>query len=115
MPSETTSSPPTSQQMLALLCLPVPAHLTPPQIRGADCVWCGMQLHGDTAVDLGQRYNSIVGVVGRWFPQGCRPCTLKPLLALYYDHCRCCEQCVDDASLCETRRTLRKLALELRR
>ncbi|MFE1882658.1 hypothetical protein [Streptomyces diastatochromogenes] len=100
---------------LTLLQLPAPAALTAAQLRGAHCVWCAAELHGDTAVDLEPRHDDIKGVPGRWYPRGCRPCTRKPLLLLVRTHPGECEQCTDDASLCETRRALRALALELRR
>ncbi|SEC05341.1 hypothetical protein SAMN04490357_1061 [Streptomyces misionensis] len=115
MPSDTVSSPPSTAALLAHLELPAPSRLTAPQVRGAHCVWCGVQLEGATAVDLGQRYEAIHGVVGRWFPRSCRPCTLPYALTAYKTHWATCEQCVDDETLCETQRGLRALALELRR
>ncbi|MEU6577581.1 hypothetical protein [Streptomyces sp. NPDC046805] len=100
----------------ALTALPLPRAmlLSPTQLRGAGCVWCDSELHGDTAQDLGQRYESILGVVGRWFPRGCRACTLKATLAQYKAHPGACKECVDDPTRCEVRRGLRALALELR-
>ncbi|MEV6833452.1 hypothetical protein AB0N17_02805 [Streptomyces sp. NPDC051133] len=111
----TTAAPTAQRKTLASLELPGTARLTAEQLRGADCVWCGTELHGDTSVDLEQRYNSIAGVVGRWFPRGCRRCTLQTVLAAYKTHQGSCEQCVDDPTLCDTHRALRRLALELRR
>lgn len=95
-----------------LLDLPAPATMNPAQLRGAHCVSCTAELHGDTAVDLEPRQDSIYGVVGRWYPRGCRGCSLRLVLALVRTHSGACEQCADDATLCETRRAL---ALELRR
>ncbi|MFJ9822285.1 hypothetical protein ACIRU3_45115 [Streptomyces sp. NPDC101151] len=105
----------TQPGFLTLLELPAPETLTATQLGGAHCVWCATELHGDTAVDLEPRHDHIKGVPGRWCPRGCRRCTLKPLLALVQVHPGICEQCTDDASLCETRRALRTLARELRR
>ncbi|MFF8430064.1 hypothetical protein ACF07Y_33915 [Streptomyces sp. NPDC016566] len=110
-----TATQTTRSSPLALFQLPAPAALTDAQLRGAHCVWCAAELHGDTAVSLEPRHDSIKGVSGRWYPRGCRSCTLKPLLLLVRTHPGECEQCTDDASLCETRRALRALALELHR
>ncbi|MGW0412987.1 hypothetical protein ACWDZX_17050 [Streptomyces collinus] len=100
---------------LAPLDLPAPTDVTAAQLRGAHCVWCAGELHGDTAVDLEPRHDSINGVPGRWYPRGCRSCILQPVLLLVRTHPGTCEQCTDDATLCETRHALRALALELRR
>ncbi|MFF5435240.1 hypothetical protein ACFY5K_35195 [Streptomyces griseofuscus] len=66
-------------------------------------------------MDLGPRMEPILGIAGRWFPRGCVPCTLQEVLAAYKTHGMSCEQCVDDATLCNVQRALRALALELRR
>lgn len=71
----------TRSKALAALPLPRPQTLGPLQLRGAACVWCSTELHGDTAEDLGQRYGNILGVYGRWFPRGCRECTLAAVQA----------------------------------
>ncbi|MGW0885308.1 hypothetical protein [Streptomyces sp. NPDC002671] len=111
----TTATPSAHSRALASLQLPGTGRLTPAQLRSANCVWCGTELQGDTAVDLGQRYDSILGVVGRWFPRGCRHCTLKPILTSYNGHLGTCKQCMGGPALCQTRRALRALARELRR
>lgn len=115
MSHDTVSSPPSAAVLLASWELPAPSRLTAPQVRGAHCVWCNTRLDGATAVDLGQRFEAILGVFGRWFPRGCRPCTLTQALAAYKAHWGTCEQCTDDPTLCNTHRALRALALELRR
>lgn len=109
MPSDTANSFTSATAALATLTLPTPARLKPAQVRGAACVWCGTVLHGEDAVDLGQRYGSVMGVYGRWFPRGCRACTLAPAQDLYATHKGSCEQCTAEPVLCETRRTLRAL------
>ncbi|WP_432021299.1 hypothetical protein [Streptomyces sp. 1222.5] len=111
----TTATPFAYRKALAAIPMPATARLTAAQLRGAGCVWCAAELHGDTAIDLEQRYNRIVGVPGRWFPRGCSPCSLRAILAVCRTHPQTCEQCVDDPTLCEARRALRALALELRR
>ncbi|MFF7977458.1 hypothetical protein [Streptomyces sp. NPDC007905] len=110
----TTSADPTAKALLSIT-LPGTGTLSPEQLRGAGCVWCMTELHGDSAVDLQQRYDSVLGVVGRWYPRGCQRCSLKAVLAEASRHPRDCEQCQEQPTLCETRRALRALALELRR
>ncbi len=53
--------------------LPCPGILTPRQVRGAACVWCGASLDpGRDDVDLGARRDRALGVV--WFPRACTHC-----------------------------------------
>lgn len=113
MPSDTATSPPSTAAVLAGLVLPAPARLSPPQVRGAACVWCATMVRGGTAVDLGQRYDRILGVPGRWFPRGCRACTKAVVDASVKEHEGTCEQCVDDPDLCETRSAMQALSVEL--
>ncbi|GHH50643.1 hypothetical protein [Streptomyces candidus] len=40
------------------------------QIRGADCVLCGITLSPETAVDLGERVRMEASL--RWFPRACK-------------------------------------------
>jgi hypothetical protein len=114
MPSE-TASPPSTAAILAEIVLPKPVRLSPPQVRGAACVWCAAGLHGDDATDLGQRYDSILGVVGRWFPRGCRECTEVAVTNSGKQHAGSCEQCTDDPALCEKRSAIQAVTAELRR
>lgn len=51
--------------------LPPVDGLTEGQIRGVDCVWCGITLDNGTAVDLRPRPISQAGVGIRWFPRAC--------------------------------------------
>ncbi|MEU2931050.1 hypothetical protein ABZ636_39580 [Streptomyces sp. NPDC007251] len=94
-----------------LILLPPLDDLPDARARGAECVWCGGTLNTATAIDLGERDTD-----GKhWFPRACRPCTRRTVLAARNGHPGRCEQCTDDATLCETRRALHTLTLELRR
>ncbi|MEV5989536.1 hypothetical protein AB0L85_32090 [Streptomyces sp. NPDC052051] len=101
-------------QALEILALPDLATglLTAEQVRGATCVWCGASLNAETAIDFGSRSGTLAGVVALWYPRGCAGCIRKAALTEYNQHPRTCEQCVDAPALCDTRRTLRRLALE---
>ncbi|WP_432021239.1 hypothetical protein [Streptomyces sp. 1222.5] len=102
----------------------VPAHLMPllpmpdldampdARARGAECVWSGEALSTATAVDLGERPSPHGTTL---FLRGCQPCTLRAVLDAHRAHPGTCEQCTDNPTLCETRRALRALALEMRR
>lgn len=108
MSSDRTQQAPPAINALELLPLPDPEALTDAQRRGKDCVWCGIALNAETARDLGER-PAPDGVV--MFPRGCGACTRKAAVLVYNGHSRTCEQCVDDPTLCETRRALRRLSL----
>lgn len=99
--------------LLPLIPLPALGSLPDARARGAECVWLGEPLTAETAVDLGERTSPDSGTT--LFLRGCRRCTLRAALDTHKAHAQSCEQCVDDATLCETRRALRTLALELRR
>ncbi|MBL1108505.1 hypothetical protein JK361_28625 [Streptomyces sp. 5-8] len=79
--------------------------------RGAACLWGGEPLSIATALDLGEHPHEGTTL----FLRGCRVCTLRAALAAHKAHPGMCEQCTDDPSICEIRRGLRRLALELRR
>ncbi|MFI6356983.1 hypothetical protein ACIBJF_30985 [Streptomyces sp. NPDC050743] len=97
--------------LLPLILLPPLEVLSDARARGAECVWGGEPLSTATAIDLGERDTD----GEHWFPRACRRCTLHAVHTARNAHPGRCEQCVDDASLCETRRALHALALELRR
>ncbi|AOR29786.1 hypothetical protein BFF78_00580 [Streptomyces fodineus] len=97
--------------LLPLILLPPLEVLPDARARGAECVWGGEPLSTATAIDLGERKTD----GGHWFPRACRTCTRRAVLAARTSHPGMCEQCTDDATLCETRRALHVLALELRR
>jgi hypothetical protein len=86
--------------------------LTALQVRGAACVWCATTLTIETAVDLGERRGPGGVAV---FPRGCNSCVRAAALRTYGVHTDTCEQCVDNPILCDIRRALRRLALEVRR
>ncbi|MEV5879737.1 hypothetical protein AB0L75_37100 [Streptomyces sp. NPDC052101] len=99
-------------ELLPLIPVPPLNVLPDARARGAECVWGGEPLSTATAIDLGERETDGV----HRFPRACRSCTLRAVLAARRSHHPGqCEQCVDDTALCETRRALHTLALELRR
>ncbi|SEE69794.1 hypothetical protein SAMN05216532_8607 [Streptomyces sp. 2231.1] len=98
--------------VLPLLPLPDLNALPDARARGAECVWSGEPLSTATAIDLGERPSPHGTTL---FLRGCQPCTRRAVRAAHHAHPGTCEQCTDDPTLCETRRALRALALELRR
>ncbi|MFF1381649.1 DUF6415 family natural product biosynthesis protein [Streptomyces sp. NPDC058308] len=54
--------------------LPAVNVLSTGQARGRDCVFCGIILTSDTAVDLGVRDLQRAGEKVHWFPRACRWC-----------------------------------------
>lgn len=98
-----------------LLPLPPLDGLTQQQVRGITCVWDGIALTPDTAIDLGERTMNRLGEPVRWFPRGCRRCTGEAAYRLLLEHAPLCEQCVDDSSNCPTGTGLNRLIREARR
>jgi hypothetical protein len=103
----------TSRRSDVLALLPLPEHdaVSRQQRRGAACVWDAIALTPTTAVDLGARPIRPGGHYV-WFPRGCRRCVGVRARAAIRDHAPSCEQCVDDASQCQTRTALEHLARE---
>lgn len=99
----------------AVVPLPPFSGLTQQQVRGITCVWDGVALTSETAIDLGTRTFNRLGNDVQWFPRGCRSCTTHAMTEAIHDHGPRCEQCTDDASQCSTRRTLEQIAREARR
>lgn len=89
--------------------LPDVAGLSDHQVRGKACVWCGIILAPDTAVDLGPRRIRILDRHVTTYPRGCRACVAEHLPAAQQAHAAGCEQCADAPDVCETARTLRRL------
>ncbi|MET9448093.1 hypothetical protein [Streptomyces cinerochromogenes] len=85
-----------------LLPLPLPEFhtLSQDQARGSTCVWDGVGLSPETAVDLGERSLRRVGGQTSWFPRACRRCALEQAMNALVAHSQECEQCVDDQNLC---------------
>lgn len=100
---------------LELLELPALDTLTERQVRGQTCVWDAAQLHGRAAVDLGEHETKRAGSPVRWFPRGCPRCVADAALRALHAHAPSCEQCVDDAPLCEIGMGLLRLIREHRR
>ncbi|WP_069886614.1 DUF6415 family natural product biosynthesis protein [Streptomyces luteocolor] len=66
--------------------MPLTEHLTSPrlpsvdtlsdgQVRGRDCVHCGVTLSAGAVVDLGPQSVKRCGSEVTWFPRACQPCT----------------------------------------
>lgn len=89
--------------------------LTQAQVRGAACVWCAVMLRTTTAIDLGPREAEFHGSVARWFPRGCRSCTLQSTYLALLEHAQSCDQCEDNPARCEAGRRLRRAVKEARR
>ncbi|WP_329336031.1 hypothetical protein OG252_12945 [Streptomyces sp. NBC_01352] len=104
-------------KVLALLPLPDLNTRTDDQTRGATCVYDGVPLAPTAAVNLGERMSPLNGSTSlmRWFPRACPGCVQKAATAAVREHAGNCEQCVDDASRCDTRIRLEQLAREGRR
>ncbi|WP_406266232.1 hypothetical protein OHT93_09190 [Streptomyces sp. NBC_00191] len=59
----------------ALPDLPAIGTLTQRQQRGMDCVFCGIVLTAETAVDIGgEHFFRRLDMRTRWFPRRCRTC-----------------------------------------
>ncbi|MGV9242602.1 hypothetical protein [Streptomyces sp. NPDC003710] len=112
MSEATDTAPPWGR---AALPLPSVGDLREKQQRGTECVWCAEHLTAETAVDLGERRIRVLDSHVTAFPRGCRPCTATAAYRALLDHAPSCEQCVDDASSCETGKALRRLMREGRR
>lgn len=87
--------------LLALLTLPDLDSLSEQQVRGAACVWDGIVLTAETAVDLGTRTAARAGQDVPWFPRACRGCVHTAARLQFVTHIPCCEQCADEVSECE--------------
>ena len=98
--------------ILELLELPALETVADGQSRGADCVWCTYgPLTTEMAVALGERKSR--GVTR--FPRACPPCAAAHAHAALFKHAPTCEQCVDEAEVCEVGRVLYRLIREGRR
>lgn len=78
---------------LAALQLPSLDGLTEQQVRGVTCVWDGIVLTPETAVDLGPRPQRRLDGHYQWFPRACLGCVSERALAALHDHCVNCDQC----------------------
>jgi hypothetical protein len=75
-------------------------------------VWCDAHLSAETAVDLGERRIRVLDSSVTAFPRGCRRDAGVAAYRALLDHAPSCEQCVDDATGCETGTLLRRLIRE---
>lgn len=81
------------QQVLAALILPPLTGLTEAQVRGTTCVWDGIALTPETAVDLGPvRMKRLHGHY-QWFPRGCKRCVGDRAYSALFLHARDCRTC----------------------
>jgi hypothetical protein len=105
----------TTIDALALLTLPDLDGLSEAQVRGRACVWTGVILTAETAVDLGPRTASRAGGSVPWFPRATGPAVHRAAHREILDHGARCEQCADDFYQCPTGLALWRLAREYRR
>lgn len=98
-----------------LLPLPSLDYMSERQLRGMVCVWGGEELVNGMAVDLGPRTKKRLGGTYQIFPRACRTCAHEAAIRVLRVHKGACEQCVDDASVCDVRTTLEQLAREVGR
>ncbi|MDX3243684.1 hypothetical protein [Streptomyces sp. ME18-1-4] len=96
----------------ALLQLPSLDGLTEQQVRGTACVWDAVPLLGITAVNLGPRTKKRLGQQYQWSPQACPRCVREAAIRALREHHGMCEQCTDDAAVCDIRAALERLARE---
>ena len=99
----------------AVEMLPMPKlrTLTPEQIEGGACPWCGERLPDGTGMRLGPRIGVAGGGVERWFPRACRPCVGKTAARVHRLHTGACARC-SHGEHCPDGRALHRLALECR-
>ena len=95
-----------------LIPLPSYSGLSDRQVRGCDCVWCGVVLTTPTAADLGEQRMRRLDARVSWVPRGYRQCTGKAAYETLLNHTQSCEQCTDNAADCETGKELRRLVKE---
>jgi hypothetical protein len=111
-PSDTASTPSTS---LAHIPLPEFDTLTQAQVRGAACVFDGVALSAENAVDLGERKIRRPGEQVAWFPRACRRCAMEQSMVALQEHSGSCEPCLIDFTQCETGRALVRAVRDARR
>jgi len=96
----------------ALLPIPSLDGLVEQQVRGYMCVWGGEGLTNETAVDLGPRTKKRLDGTYQIFPRACRACVREAAIRVIRVHRGACEQCVDDAFVCNVRAALERLVRE---
>src|SRR5438034_1476538 len=112
MPPENAS--PTLDAALDLLPLPDHNDLSEQQVRGITCVWDGIALTAETAVDLGPRKVKRLDGHFDWFPRGCRQCVGRHAYEFLFGHAENCEHCASRTD-CPTAVEVRRLMREGRR
>ena len=100
--AKTTQDPPAGdtptaedarRQVLAAIVLPSLTGLTEAQVRGTTCVWDGIALTAETAVDLGPVRKKRLDGSFDWFPRGCRRCVADKAYSALFLHSRACDAC----------------------
>jgi hypothetical protein len=99
---------------LALLTLPSLDELTERQGRGIACVWDGIPLRTEIAVDLGAREASRAGAQVTWYPRSCRRCAYTAAYAQLCVHAAS-DECPKDVDRCVTCRGFLRVMREYRR
>jgi hypothetical protein len=84
--------------VLEVLALPALETLADARVRGAACTWCGDQLTGETAVDLGEQLTPLAGTTSpmRWFPRACRTCVADRAHRGLFAHAPSCALCTSE-------------------
>jgi hypothetical protein len=86
------------QRVLDAVELPSLDGLTEKQVRGAVCVWDGIPLTADTAVNFGPRRKKRLNGSFDWYPRACRRCTARAAYRLLQAHASGCDRCRTDPS-----------------
>lgn len=94
-----------------LLPMPKLRGLTPEQVEGGACPWCGTRVQQGTGMSLGPRIGVTVGGIQRWIPRACRPCVGSQAARVHRLHIRTCASC-SHRDYCADSRALHRLALE---
>lgn len=95
-----------------LLLVPVPSlgGLRPAQVQGDACPWCAVPLDS-TAMNLGRRSGTLMGIVLPWEPRAHADCVRGAALRELPVHAGKCRTC-NGGGTCVVRRALRRLAWE---
>lgn len=96
-----------------MLPMPKLRTLTPEQIEGGACPWCGERLPSGGGMRLGPRIGVTGGAIEQWFPRACRPCVGKSAGRVYRLHVQTCGRC-SHREYCPDSKALHRLALECR-
>lgn len=113
MGSEHASTTPTIDR-LAILTLPSLNGLSEQQLRGVTCVWDGIALSPETAVNLGPRRKHRPGGHFDWYPRACRHCIYTAAYRDLHAHVPSCPRCPHEDPGCATAVGLLRLMRDYR-